>query len=343
MKETDIILNILNRLKRIFIRKESLYVLLIFAFMYFLKYITQIDNLFTKIDPGLNQDVDSESEDISINNINKTFKKYCGDIIEKHAEYNINLNKISGYLQSLLKILILYMIFSGLYTYLIVPYLMNSEYCNLKRLYKYGFRYICFPALLIPIAYLLASVIPGMDLIKQTMPNLMGYSFFATPGDFSSLNGLLFGILYLIFSTGFVMERNQNVTDIFNFKTFGRPSKLISTTFYLISITVYLVYVGLSYYLINKYSENNCYMLKNIIKLKNPLYSNEEEEILESMKTDTENKKNITIHTFILIFITFIIYGFYTDIFDSTIKLFSSKSTYIRRMDDALRCSSSSR
>jgi hypothetical protein len=186
-------------------------------------------------------------------------------------------------------------------------------------------------------------VIPGMDLIKQTMPNLMGYSFFATPGDFSSLNGLLFGILYLIFSTGFVMERNQNVTDIFNFKTFGRPSKLISTTFYLISITVYLVYVGLSYYLINKYSENNCYMLKNIIKLKNPLYSNEEEEILESMKTDTENKKNITIHTFILIFITFIIYGFYTDIFDSTIKLFSSKSTYIRRMDDALRCSSSSR
>ena len=343
MKETDIILNILNRLKRIFIRKESLYVLLIFVFMYFLKYITQIDTLFTNIDPELNQDVDSESEDISINNINKTFKKYCGDIIEKHAEYNMNLNKISGYLQSLLKILILYMIFSGLYTYLIVPYLMNSEYCNLKRLYKYGFRYICFPALLLPIGYFVVGVLPGIGLIEQIIPDLHTYSLFATPGDFSSLNGLLFGILYLIFSSGFVMERNKNVTDIFKFKTFGRPSKLISTTFYLISITVYLVYIGMSYYLINKYSENNCYMLKNIIKLKTPWHSNEEEEIRDNIKTDTDSKKNITLHTFILIFITFIIYGFYTDIFDSIIKFFSSKSTYIRRMDDALRCSSSSK
>ena len=329
MKGDDIFLDMFKRVFDRLTSKGGQYVLLLGVLLYFITYINDNTLLFNKLNDDL--DPDEEDDDGSIFNI------YCKDIIGMHAKKNEQLNKVSEYLQSFLKILILYLIFSGLYTYLIVPYLMNSENCNLNRLYKYGFRYICFMSFLFPIVYILIGLIPGANVVQAMLPNIIDYSFFNKTGALSMMNGIIFVVVYLLFSCGFIMERNKNATDIFKFKTFGRPSKLISTIFYLICMTLYLVYIGLSYYLVNKYSENNCYMLKNLVKLRKKNTKNKK-EMRGNVYNDIKFHSNIRIHTFVLIFITFIVYGFYTDIFDSTIKFFSSKSSYIKKVGDSIRC-----
>jgi hypothetical protein len=324
MKEADIILNLVKRVFKIFTSKGGQYALLLGVLLYLITYINDNTNFLNNIDA----DLDPDEEEVGV------FNTFCKDIVGMHAKKNMQLNKISGYLQSFLKILIMYLIFSGLYTYIIVPYLMNSENCNLNRLYKYGFRYVCFMSFIFPLIYILMGLIPGVNVLQAMLPNITSYSFFSNTGDLATMNGIIFVVVYLLFSCGFVMERNKNVTDIFKFKTFGRPSKLIMTVFYLICMTLYLVYIGLSYYLVNKYSENNCYMLKNLVKLR----INPTKDTRDKVYADITSQNNIRTHTFVLIFITFIVFGFYTDIFDSPIEFFSSKSSYIKTVGDSLRC-----
>ena len=333
MKEADIILNLFKKVFNIFISKGGQYALLLGVLLYLITYINNNTKLFNNLEVDLDPDNDIEKKD-------NTFNIYCKDVVGMHAKKNEQLNKISGYLLSFLKILVMYLIFSGLYTYIIVPYLMNSENCNLNRLYKYGFRYICFMSFIFPLLYILMGLIPGVNVLQAMLPNITSYSFFSNTGDLATMNGVIFTIVYLLFSCGFVMERNKNVTDIFKFKTFGRPSKLIMTVFYLICMTLYLVYIGLSYYLVNKYSENNCYVLKNLVKLRenDTGETNDTQKLRDNVYADISSHNNIRTHTFVLIFITFIVFGFYTDIFDSTIEFFSSKSERIKAVGDSLRC-----
>jgi len=63
----------------------------------------------------------SPEDKIKNQNVNKTFNKYCKEIIDTHTE-KINLyDNVVGYLVLMLGMLLIYYIYAGIFTYVVRP------------------------------------------------------------------------------------------------------------------------------------------------------------------------------------------------------------------------------
>lgn len=91
----------------------------------FLYYITGNKQLFDELDINFVEDNKDNPK------INKTFMKYCKDIVSTHKD-KINLyDDIIHYLVVILILLLLYFIYAGFNTYFVIPIIMENSRCGM--------------------------------------------------------------------------------------------------------------------------------------------------------------------------------------------------------------------
>ena len=236
--------------------------------MFVIVYLRNNVGLFSHLDgniEGEEDDPDLSGEDNK--KIQSVFNIYCKDLIDSIGEHIKLHSKVVLVLINLLKVLLIYLILAGLYKYLFVPRLKNSDNCNLNRLYKYGFEYILIPIFLISPLYEVVNILTGgiISFVKLFITATLGDMFNINLFRNDKYNKILYYII-IIGQPGLLLQKNKSVQDILRFNHLGALSKYVRTFLYLFITLLFFIYLFLNIYLTNRLTKNNCYILKNLKK-----------------------------------------------------------------------------
>ena len=193
MKE---LVDLFNVFKKFFYNKTTLYGFVLLFIIFILSYLSgsltdfqELDSEF--VDPKYSKYISNED----LKDVKDTFNKYCKTLIDTHEDNINSYNNIISKLMSLLKVFLLYLISAGLFTYIFVPYLKESKFCSLNKVYKYGFKYVfilgfcinpLFKILMIPLIFITGGgILKLQNLIKNVIDfsslDLMNIKLFEFP------------------------------------------------------------------------------------------------------------------------------------------------------------------
>lgn len=177
------LVELFNVFKKFFYNKTSLYGIVLLFIIFILSYLSgsltdfqELDSEF--VDPKYSKYISNDD----LKDVKDTFNKYCKTLIDTHEDNINSYNNIISKLMSLLKVFLLYLICAGLFTYIFVPYLKESQFCSLNRIYKFGFKYVfilgfCFNPLLkilmIPLTWITGG---GILKLQNLISNVIDFS-----------------------------------------------------------------------------------------------------------------------------------------------------------------------
>ena len=334
MKELD---DLLAVFKRVFINKGSFYVFFILFIMFVMVYLRNNIGLFNHLEHELEEE-DPDLKGENKKKVDSIFNTYCKDLVDSISGHIKTHNQVVIILINVLRIFLIYLIVAGLFTYLFVPRLKNSENCNLKRLYKYGFEYLLVPVFLIGPVFTLLNVLTMGSLsylkifITAKLGNFFEFDLFAKE---QYNNWLLTGILLTV-PPGYMLQKNKNITEILRFNHTGPLSKYVSNFVYLFITMLFFIYLFLNIYLTSRLSKNSCYILKNLQKRN--LLKDKYTEITKEIRNAVVKKNSLATNNLVVMIVVLILYGFYTDVFNGFIEFFKSGSGHIGRISASMTC-----
>ena len=179
------LVDLFNIFKKFFNNKTTLYGFVLLFIIFIISYLSGSLTDFQELDSKfIDYDYVKNISNDDLNDVKYTFNKYCKNLIDTHEDNINSYNNIISKLMSLLKVFLLYLISAGLFTYIFVPYLKDSKYCSLNKVYKYGFKYVFILGFCISHLYTILKIpltwITGGQILKLKR-------FVSNVIDFSSL------------------------------------------------------------------------------------------------------------------------------------------------------------
>ena len=329
MRELEYLIDIF---KRVFLNNRSYYVGFMIFIVLIILYLKTNGNLFNHLDANIDTP-DPELTGRNKQKVEEVFNSYCKDLIDSHAKHITGLRSIIIILITLLKILLIYLVGAGLYTFVFVPHLKNSKRCLFKNIYKYFFKYIFIGAFLIKPFISIINIITLNQLVGiEEYVNSFNIQLFAND---RYNNWLLYGVMLTILP-GILLEKNKTIGDIMSFNHMGKASTLVSYSIYLFITLLYFIYLFMNIYLTKKMSKNNCYILKNLEKRK--ALPDKKDEITKEIDNEYIKHKSIVGTNVLILTLTLIIYGLYTDVFSGFTGFFKSGSKHADKITEAFSC-----